>query len=124
MDGEGARRVGGRCNEVGVAAVYTAAHLSLAVLEVLVHLDRTEIPTDYVAMGLEIRVGEIPHITPEDARAISSRKKAPAVSVPSVIVPRESNYVLYPEAPGFAADVLFIEPFGFDARLFPLTRNV
>jgi len=42
--------------------------------------------------------------------------------VASVIVPREANYILYPEAPGLDAAVLFVEPFAFDARLFVPTR--
>ena len=31
LDGEGARRVGGRCNPIGIAAVYASEHVSLAI---------------------------------------------------------------------------------------------
>jgi len=47
LDGEGARRSGGRCNYIGTSAVYTSQFVSLAVLEVLVHLDKVEIPEDF-----------------------------------------------------------------------------
>jgi len=36
--GEGARRYGGRWNSKGYAAVYTSGSISLAILEVLVHI--------------------------------------------------------------------------------------
>ena len=38
FDGEGARRIGGRFNSKGVPVVYTSNSLSLAMLEVLVHV--------------------------------------------------------------------------------------
>ncbi len=41
FDGEGARRFGGRWNRPGTAVVYAAATLALAMLEFLVHLDRS-----------------------------------------------------------------------------------
>ena len=50
LSGAGARKVGGRCNPPGAAAVYTAENISLAVLEALVHLDKQDIPEDYVFM--------------------------------------------------------------------------
>jgi hypothetical protein len=94
------------------------------VLEVLVHLDKVEIPGDYVLMGLEIANTGIPHVTEADARQISLGKSQPALRVSSFVVPREANYILYPEAPGLAATVLFTEPFAFDARLFAPTRII
>ncbi len=44
--------------------------------------------------------------------------RKPVVRIPSVIVPRESNSVLLPEARGFAASIDWIEPLDFDNRLF------
>jgi len=35
-----------------------------------------------------------------------------------VIVARESNYILLPEARDFAARIIWTEPFRFDDRLF------
>jgi RES domain-containing protein len=42
LSGEGARRVGGRFNPPGIAAVYTSESIALGVLEVLVYLDKVD----------------------------------------------------------------------------------
>ncbi|HEV2689205.1 MAG TPA: hypothetical protein VGV35_11645, partial [Bryobacteraceae bacterium] len=47
----------------------------------------------------------------------------PVLRVPSVIVPREYNFVLLPEADGFDATVEWSEPLSFDSRLFSLTNS-
>ena len=88
------------------------------------HVEETEIPSDYVLMGVELGTAKIPGATEAEAREISKLKTHPIVQVNSVIVPRESNYILYPEAPGLDATVLFVEPFAFDTRLFVATRVV
>ncbi|MGH7564183.1 MAG: RES family NAD+ phosphorylase [Gemmatimonadota bacterium] len=44
----GARRAGGRWNSKGRPMIYTSEHLSLPVLETLVHVTRDELP-DLVA---------------------------------------------------------------------------
>jgi len=53
LDGEGARRVGGRWNSPGVAAVYMATSLSLAALEVLANLGSVRKLDDYVFVVAE-----------------------------------------------------------------------
>ena len=61
LDGEGARRFGGRWNPPGVALVYCSSSLSLAVLELLVHVEPLAAPDDLVAVQIELRqvvVGE------------------------------------------------------------------
>jgi hypothetical protein len=42
----------------------------------------------------------------------------PVLRVPSVIIPREYNYLLLSDAAQFTARVLWVEPFRFDQRLF------
>ena len=54
LDGEGARLNGGRWNEPGTPIVYTAGSLSLAALEVLVHLNPDRLPDDLVAYGIAL----------------------------------------------------------------------
>jgi RES domain-containing protein len=54
LTGYGAKRSGGRWNRKGISALYTAEHASLAVVEVLVHLDRTEIPVDFVLLEISV----------------------------------------------------------------------
>ncbi|MGD0771893.1 MAG: RES domain-containing protein [Candidatus Solibacter sp.] len=66
MSGEGARLYGGRYNPKGIPAVYTAQSISLALLEILVHLEKSEIPEDYVAMGIELDRRQV-HGLPEEA---------------------------------------------------------
>ena len=46
-DYRGAMVAGGRWNPIGTPMLYTAQHLSLACLEVLVHLDKTQLPRGY-----------------------------------------------------------------------------
>ncbi len=54
LRGEGARRFGGRWNSKGVAIVYTAESLELALLEALVHLDVDALPRDYWQLCFEL----------------------------------------------------------------------
>jgi RES domain-containing protein len=115
--------VGGRCNYPGVAAVYASAHVLLAVLEILVHLDKTEIPADYLLMGIDLSSAVVEDATPDAARELSLSRISPVIRVKSIVVPRETNYILYPEVPGFAPLIAFSESFGFDARLFPSNRT-
>ena len=124
LSGIGARKVGGRCNPPGTAAVYTAEHISLAVLEALVHLDKQDIPEDYVVMAIELGSDvQIRYADVMTAFSESMQALYPVIAVPSVVVPRERNYVLYPEVRGLNVAVAWTESFRFDPRLFPLPSN-
>jgi RES domain-containing protein len=52
LAGEGARLYGGRYNPPGIPAVYTSQSIALAVLEILVHIDKAEVPNDYIVMAI------------------------------------------------------------------------
>ena len=54
LDGEGARKVGGRWNSPGRAVVYMAQSVALAVLENLVHMSRRDYPTGYVIVEARV----------------------------------------------------------------------
>jgi len=118
-------------------AVYTAAHLSLAVLEVLVHVTAVEdLPADLVAIAADmpddlpienLRREDLPRDwrrTPAPA-ALADRGTAwlkaartAALAVPSAVVPSETNYILNPAHPDFRRIVVGrAEPFGLDPRL-------
>src|SRR5271165_6302826 len=64
LDGEGAKRVGGRWNSPGRSVVYMAETVSLAVLENLVHMSKEDFPAGYVLVtaavpeGIAIRTEE------------------------------------------------------------------
>jgi RES domain-containing protein len=126
LTGEGARLYGGRFNPPGIPAVYSSESISLALLEILVHLDKSEVPADYVVMAIRFAgrivtrrrrsdLVDVGQFTPTRFRA--SFYHHAILRVPSVIVPREKNYVLFPEADGFDATIDWMEPLDFDRRL-------
>jgi RES domain-containing protein len=136
LDGEGARLYGGRWNSPGVAVVYAASHLSLAVLELLVHADPDTLPADLVSYAIDVpddlpaervEAGALPADWREvpdhpacrelgDAWARSAR--VPLLAVPSAVVPEETNWLLNPRhAAAARARVARVRPFAFDARL-------
>jgi len=134
FDGEGARLYGGPWNSNGHRVVYTSSSLALAALETLVHLD-TSLPLPrfmafcvYLPAGYISQVslpssafsGPLPSLT-ETRRlgdAWLTEGRHPALSVPSAIIPQESNFLLNPVHPLFPK--LVIAPpisFALDTRL-------
>jgi len=136
LDGEGARRFGGRWNPRGRPVVYAAEHLSLALLEIIVHLELSpdEFPQDYVKIPIDIpddvpvsRISSLPGSEAEmrtlGARWIDQRGTAVLV-VPSVLVPEEFNVLLnsrHPEFPRIRAAAP--RHFRFDRRLLKQRAN-
>jgi RES domain-containing protein len=134
FDGEGSFRFGGRWSSPGQRVVYTSEHLSLAMLEYLVHLAEEEAPSDLVLATAEIpgtvsrihlktlpkRWREYP--APEELASIGDNfvreGKAAILVVPSAIVPTEYNWILNPAHPDFRLIVASgVQPFAFDSRL-------
>jgi RES domain-containing protein len=126
LSGEGARLYGGRWNRRGWPVVYLADHPALAALEVRVHLDLPLdlLPTDYVLMGVLVPDAIIGNATPgADELAIGdvwlTKVPSAALRVPSVLVPNAFNVLLNPRhADAGGAEIVSIEPFGFDPRLW------
>ena len=130
LDGEGARLFGGRWNSPGRPAIYAAATPSLAVLEVIVHLDLPPdlMPADYRMLSIEIPDGapseHMPGVPADAAGCVAAgddflaRNNALVLVVPSVIIPSERNAIInvrHREMPGVR--LLSNEPFSFDPRL-------
>jgi RES domain-containing protein len=128
LDGDGARRFGGRWNSPGRPVVYLAEHPALALVEVLVHLDLVpdSLPDDYVMLRAALPDDPPPEqVGPQgaaDPRAFGdawlARRAVPVLRVPSVLVPQAANLLLDPLHPAArAARIVAVEPFRFDPRL-------
>jgi len=137
FDGEGARVYGGRWNLPGTPAVYTSTHLSLAALELFVHLDPADAPEEMMAVPArvpagtmvdELEVADLPagwrtYPAPEEVQQVGTdwlrAGTAAVLLVPSVVVPRERNAVLDPRHADFAAiEVGDAEEFSFAPRMW------
>lgn len=108
--------------------LYCTTTLSLACLEILVHLGPEQIPLDYVYSTADLfespeTASFYGNLGDEDAtRAFgqqwSTSRNALAVLVPSVIIPIEFNVLLNPTHANFhTVEWNAPEPFGFDRRL-------
>lgn len=123
LAGTGGLYAAGRCNNKGTPVIYAAQQPSLAVAEVLAHVDFDNVPLDYVLVTIEIPdTVPVRQATPEEALATSPDPPAPVFLLPSVIVPQELNVVMYPRAPGFEARIIKTEPFRIDERLLGVRR--
>lgn len=137
LSGEGARRYGGRWNHIGVALVYTSRSLSLAVLEYLVNLPITDLPSDLVSIQIEIpndfpraeiTIKELPdnwrtYPFVEQLKDIGTdwarQAAAPILVVPSVVIPSELNYLVNPAHPlSDGIKTVSVDAFALDTRLY------
>jgi len=132
--GEGARLYGGRWNSSGTAIIYTAESQSLAVLEILVHLDSPELLKKYVLFQVAIDESYILNIdaavlprnwrvdpAPSRVQKIGdewvTKSNSAVLRVPSTLVPGESNFLLNPRHVDFRKlQISGPVPFRFDRR--------
>jgi len=136
MSGEGARIAGGRWNTPGLPVVYAASSLSLATLEIMVHLEerevfhrlfswfRIEFPEDLIeSAGLaSLPHGWLADETNAAARSVGDawlRNATSAIlAVPSAVTIGETNYLLNPAHPAFQKiRISRPQPFRPDPRL-------
>ncbi len=120
LSGEGGRLVDGRWHPRGLPVVYLAEHPALALLEHLVHLeiDLADLPDDYQLLEVDVPDGfAIERITAERLIALDREwprnaeltqrlggdwlrgQRSPLLGVPSVILPRSTNFLLNPSHP-------------------------
>jgi len=140
FSGEGARRFSGRWNTPGVPMVYASTSLSLAAIELFVHLEPGQQPSDLIYLSAHLPDGEpartieptelppdwwtdepaVEAITARDLGDAWIRSRASlAMMVPSVPIRAEWNVLLNPLHPRIGE--LRIDPaqhFIFDARMF------
>lgn len=135
MTGEGAALRGGRWNSIGVSVVYASTHLSLALVELLVHLDALDLPRNLIAYEIELPDDVLErldtNVLPVDwrndlraTRAIGDRwierERSLALAVPSAVVLQEANILLNPAHVRFSqVQVASQYPFDVDPRLLP-----
>jgi len=116
--------------------VYTSEHLSLAVLENLVHLEPAQLRPDRLALTIDVPDRDVEVLVPSDLpknwRAARSHRllqdlgkawivegRSLALRVPSAVIPQEYNILLNPTHPKHERlSVEAQEPFSFDPRLF------
>jgi RES domain-containing protein len=136
LSGLGAFLEGGRWNSPGSFALYTSENPSLALLEVLVHLDESDIPPRMFIMEIEvddrmpvlkIATDQLPKAwrIPEKIQlkemgdAMLRASNTIGFSVPSAVLPGQYNIILNPSFPGFLdyVQVISVEPLEVDQRL-------
>lgn len=135
-DGEGARLFGGRWNSPGTRLLYASESLSLATLEMLVHLENESLLASYSFATLELsdkdilpveKFGDLPanwyvYPAPADNQRIgdmwAASLRSLALRVPSAVSKGEYNYLINVEHPEFR-NVKRGRPqrFRFDVRL-------
>jgi len=137
FDGEGARRYGSRWTPRGLPAIFTSATLSLAALERFVNTDPDLEPVDLVTIAVDIEtniaietvtVADLPadwrtYPAPPALATIGERwlreSTSAVLSVPSVVIPTERNFILNLTHADFARLVINrSEPFSFDPRMW------
>ncbi len=135
FDGEGARLFGGRWNSKGNSCVYLAGSESLAILEILVHIEAQPILDHYDLFELQLpkettmflkalpenwREEPAPPETAELGDGWLETNISLALAIPSVIVPREWNFILNPNHSEFERVITQAEAlqFDLDPRLF------
>jgi RES domain-containing protein len=137
ITGTGAKLFGSRWNQVDYPMLYTAEHISLAALEMLVHINFNELsPSFYLLL---IKVPDTASITElkydklkknwEDDYGYTAwigsefikEKTSLCLKVPSAVVAEEHNYLLNPLHVDFKkVHIQEARPFIFDKRLFHL----
>lgn len=134
LSGQGAAVAPGRWNSSGVRMGYTAGSVGVAMLELLVHIGRENVPGDRRLLTLEIPADAIEALavlpdgwnrlpyTATVRRAgddwIASGRSL-AIRVPSAIARHEVNVLVNPSHPRFGEIALVDdEPLAFDSRLF------
>ncbi len=118
FSGEGAELVGGRWNSPGTRIVYGSSSISLAILEILVHLQIDRLISSYCVIPARFEPDLLQKLEAEDlpgnwsaypASLITQRlgdewarsNRSPVLSVPSAVVPLERNYLINPGHPEF-----------------------
>jgi len=137
LSGKGAEIAGGRWNSRGTRMVYLSESRALCSVEVAVHVPIGILPEGYSIVTVEIPddvsvkevfVDELPpdwkvlphsHSTQAVGDLFIQECKCLVLKVPSAVVQGDFNYLLNPVHTDIKkVNVLLVEPFEFDSRLF------
>lgn len=137
LSGNGARLYGSRWNTKGVPMLFTAEHISLAALEMLVHLQFAEIPDSFHLLYIELPEEDPKlEITSSKLKAnwktdeaytafmgdeFLRQKNALSLKVPSAVISEEHNYIINPlHRDFFKIRIIKSKPFTLDKRFFSI----
>lgn len=138
FDGEGSRKYGGRWNGLGTRMVYTSGAISLATLEVIVHLNSKIVLSDYNLFTYDLDEKDVtiaqnlppdwahypaPSSTQEFGDAWVHARNSLALQVPSAIITTEYNYLINPLHPDFDLKKVQKVEHHFDLRLMEQLRK-
>ncbi|GAB5565919.1 MAG: RES family NAD+ phosphorylase [Winogradskyella sp.] len=120
LSGEGARLFGGRWNKRGFNVLYTSQHLSLSVLELLVHIDMKFVKEDFrfieIDLPDDIKQSKLPtsilkkewrhnpplSFTQDYGSEWLQQNKSLLLKIPSAVLPNEFNYLINPNHKDFS----------------------
>jgi RES domain-containing protein len=131
LSGEGGRRSAGRWNHKGTPIVYCSDHPATAILEILVNIDREDLPAGYrlLEISIENSMTEAVAALPADWLADKPATRAlfesfrmagrkPVLVVPSSVAPNASNYLINPDHPdAIRIRISRVTDHAFDSRL-------
>ncbi len=135
LSGAGAKLYGGRWNPIGLPALYATEHISLAVLEILVHIKSYRCPLDYHLITIEIP--DSANLVTIDQQQLKRNwkdditygqligdefllaRQSLVLKVPSAIIEQESNFIINPAHPDAGKlKIRSSKKFVFDKRLY------
>jgi RES domain-containing protein len=131
LSGDGGLHFAGRWHSGGREVVYTAEHSALALLEILVHLERRVFPPPFrlieIHVPLDLKVARFSGVAPQNFadsqewgdKWLASGDTALA-KVPSAVAPDAFNYLFNPRHQDASrVKILRHAVYPWDARLFP-----
>lgn len=143
LDGTGAAIYGGRWNSIGQRMLYTAANSSLAILELLTHINVPVAQLTYKLIQLEFKNNHVLKLSDQtDSLPLNwvnhpqglnlTRKigdqwlkegSSPILKVPSVHTPFEYNYLMNPLHPDFRVNIKEKSWYLLDNRLIKVVKK-
>jgi RES domain-containing protein len=134
LSGNGARKFGGRWNEIDIPMLYASEHISLAALEILVHNGYSKFIIEFDLVTIELpKTAKVMHVDEDmlgdnwkldtsTTHAVGTsliRSNFLACKVPSAVIPEEHNFLINPLHAEFdKVRIVNKRRFEFEQRLF------